>query len=180
MKATSLEKTFRDVFFSDYRTELVGGFDEPFYQAFTNHQVAQIQYRYDFASSALHEVSHWCVAGPERRQLDDFGYWYAEDGRSLEQQRAFERMEVLPQAYECIFHWAAQMRFDVSVDNLTLPDYDATPFRDAVLMRVATLLENGLPERVERFATALFVRCSENMPEQLIPYLRECHENYRR
>ena len=180
MKATYLEKTFRDVFFSDYHTELVGGFEEPFYQSFTANGVAQIQYRYDYVSSALHEISHWCVAGVERRQLDDFGYWYAEDGRSLEQQRAFEAIEVLPQAYECIFHWAANLPFDVSVDNLALPDYDATPFRDAVLARVYVLLECGLPDRVERFATALFDNGSSPSPELLIPHLRECHENYRR
>lgn len=180
MNATTLEKTFYDVFFSDYQTILVGGFEEPFYQACDPQGTAQIQYRFDYASSALHEVSHWCVAGSERRQQDDFGYWYAEDGRSLAQQKEFEKFEVRPQAYECIFHWAAGMRFDVSVDNLALPDYDASPFREAVLERVHVLLESGLPTRVERFASALFVKCFDQLPEQLIPYLRECHENYRR
>ncbi|MBM6550296.1 elongation factor P hydroxylase [Marinomonas ostreistagni] len=180
VKATFLEKTFYDVFFSDYSTKLVGGFEEPFYQACDAQGQAQIQYRFDYPSSALHEVSHWCVAGPERRLQDDFGYWYAEDGRSLAQQKEFEKFEVQPQAYECIFHWAAGMRFDVSVDNLALPDYDASPFREAVMARVKALLDEGLPTRVNCFASALFQGCFDRLPEQLIPYLRECHENYRR
>ncbi|GAM69307.1 transporting ATPase [Vibrio sp. JCM 19236] len=24
----------------------------------------------------MHEIAHWCVAGPKRRLLEDFGYWY--------------------------------------------------------------------------------------------------------
>lgn len=180
MQATCLEKAFHDVFFSDYKTKLVGGFDEPFYLACDPDGVAQIQYRYDYASSALHEISHWCVAGPDRRKQDDFGYWYAEDGRTLEQQKEFEQYEVRPQAYECLFHWACNMRFDVSVDNLAFPDYDPAPFRNAVLKQVGVLLDQGLPQRVESFARTLFAQTSGQSPDQLISHLRECHENYRR
>ena len=178
MNARFLEKTFYDVFFSTYQTVLKGGFDEPFYLACDESGVSQIQYRYDYASSALHEVSHWCVAGKERRQQDDFGYWYAEDGRTLAQQKEFEKFEVQPQAYECLFHWSCGMKFDVSVDNLALPDYDPSPFRDAVLNRVNELIENGLPDRVSLFAQALFARHYQSSESLVIPHLRECYENY--
>lgn len=180
MNAKCLEKTFHDVFFYAYKTQLVGGFAEPFYLARDEDGQARIQYRDDYSSSALHEVSHWCVAGSERRRQDDFGYWYAEDGRTLAQQKAFERFEVLPQAYECIFHWSCGLAFDVSVDNLALPDYDPSPFRKAVLDKVMALLEAGLPERVDDYASALFSRVFQRPAEQLMIHLRECHENYRR
>ncbi|SBS31622.1 Elongation factor P hydroxylase [Marinomonas aquimarina] len=178
MNARFLEKTFHDVFFSAYNTVLKGGFEEPFYLAQDPQGISQIQYRYDYPSSALHEVSHWCVAGPQRRQQDDFGYWYAEDGRSLEQQKEFEKFEVQPQAYECLLHWSCGMRFDVSVDNLALPDYDASPFRNAVLQRALELIENGIPERVLAYATALYVNHYQAPAASLLSHLRECHENY--
>ncbi|WP_067223981.1 elongation factor P hydroxylase [Marinomonas gallaica] len=178
MNASFLEKTFHDVFFSAYSTVLKGGFDEPFYLAKDPQGISQIQYRYDYPSSALHEVSHWCVAGYERRKQDDFGYWYAEDGRSLEQQKEFERFEVQPQAYECIFHWACAMSFEVSVDNLALPDYDAKPFRNVVLEKVRTLIDSDIPERVLTYAEALYTNHYQAPAASLLHHLRECHENY--
>lgn len=178
MNATFLEKTFNDVFFSAYNTRLVGGFDEPFYLAKDEQNVSQIQYRFDYPSSALHEIAHWCVAGVERRKVDDFGYWYAEDGRTLEQQKTFEQFEVQPQAYECILHWAAGMKFDVSVDNLALPEYDASPFRLAVYQRVKQILTDGLPERVQALSEALYQGFKMNSTLSLNDHLRACYENY--
>lgn len=70
------------------------------------------------------------------------------------------------------------MKFDVSVDNLALPDYDPSPFRDAVLNRVNELIENGLPDRVSLFAQALFARHYQSSESLVIPHLRECYENY--
>ena len=69
-------------------------------------------------AKSLLEISHWCVAGKERRGLSDFGYWYAPDGRTAAQQQAFERVEVKPQALECLFTLACGRRFQVSQDNL--------------------------------------------------------------
>src|SRR3546814_2809228 len=48
-------------------------------------------------------VAHWCLAGAARRRQDDYGYWYAADGRDLEQQHLFEQVEVKPQALELLF-----------------------------------------------------------------------------
>jgi elongation factor P hydroxylase len=56
----------------------------------------------DYLASALHEVAHWCLAGVERRKLEDYGYWYSPDGRSRGEQSAFENVEARPQALEWI------------------------------------------------------------------------------
>ena len=86
--------------FSDQQVLLKPGASEPFYQAACSQeqskkqphdQLATIFSTQDFFSSALHEVAHWCIAGVERRKLDDYGYWYEPDGRSGEQQARFMR-----------------------------------------------------------------------------------------
>ena len=109
----------------------------------------------DYFRSALHEVAHWCVAGAERRLLPDFGYWYAPDGRDAQQQRAFEQVEVKPQALEQLFCEAAGHRFSVSMDNLGGEPTDPEPFRLAVQAQRDRYLAEGLPERPVRFIRAL-------------------------
>ena len=99
------------------KTELIGGAAEPYYQPGSPHR---IYFRADYVRSALHEVAHWCVAGPLRRGLPDYGYWYAPDGRNAEQQSAFYSVEVKPQAIEALFCEALDLTFAVSVDNLTV------------------------------------------------------------
>ncbi len=76
-------------------------------------------------TKSLLELSHWCIAGKARRQLADFGYWYAPDGRSEAQQQAFERVEIKPQALECLFTLACRRVFRVSQDNL-FADFDTS------------------------------------------------------
>jgi elongation factor P hydroxylase len=80
--------------------------------------LAQIITTRDYFSSILHEVSHWCIAGPERRKLVDFGYWYEPDGRCEIKQKEFERVEVKPQALEWLFAEACGIKFRLSIDNL--------------------------------------------------------------
>ncbi len=53
-----------------------------------------------FYASALHEIAHWCIAGENRCQQVDYGYWYEPNGRSEERQFEFEKVEVKPQALE--------------------------------------------------------------------------------
>ena len=115
----------------------------------------RILFTRDYFRSALHEVAHWCVAGPERRLLPDFGYWYAPDGRSAEQQRTFEQVEVKPQALELIFCLAAGHRFDVSTDNLSGEATDPAPFRARVREQARAYLSGGLGERPQRYSAAL-------------------------
>ncbi len=130
--AASLELLFARCFESGWQTRLEGGADEPFYKAAKAGQLAVIYYRADYFSSALHEIAHWCLAGEQRRQKDDYGYWYIEGARDLAQQKQFEAVERKPQALEKLFAEACQRPFRVSVDNLSLPDYDPAPFAKQV------------------------------------------------
>lgn len=142
-----IERLNRDVL-GRFRTRLVGGFDEPFYRACCSDGWAEIRFTRDYERSALHELAHWCVAGPQRRRRDDYGYWYAPDGRSNEQQQLFFRVEVRPQAIERIFCAALDIPFSVSVDNLGNSALDGVQtFTSAVGQCARSLGEQGLPER---------------------------------
>lgn len=111
--------------FYDKNTTLVRGQHEPEYFAPTDTDPAKIVFAHGFFASSLHEISHWCVAGKRRRQQNDFGYWYAPDGRSAEQQQAFEQVEIVPQAIECLLTLMCARRFRVSQDNL-FADFDTS------------------------------------------------------
>ena len=76
-----------------YRTLLMGGAQEPLYLPRTDRPRAIIRYTRDYAQSVLHEISHWCQAGCERRRLLDYGYWYVSPPRSSSEQAAFFRAE---------------------------------------------------------------------------------------
>ena len=154
--ASRLERVFADCFAARWRTRLVGGADEPFYQpAVDEGGVHLLHYRLDYFASALHEAAHWCIAGAARRQLPDFGYWYAPDGRSAEQQREFEAVEYRPQALEWFFSRACGYRFRVSTDNLAAPQGDALTFRIRVLEQATSWRDSGLPQRASLFFDAL-------------------------
>lgn len=154
--ARLLDTLFAECFGASFHTQLQGGADEPFYEAAKAGRPAIIHYRHDYFSSALHEIAHWCIAGAERRQLDDFGYWYAADGRDFAQQQEFERVEVKPQALELLFTQACGLSFRVSVDNLALPDYDASGFAKQVAAQAHTWQTTGkLPTRAALWLAAL-------------------------
>jgi elongation factor P hydroxylase len=142
--SADLERLFAQCFAQRFRTHLRGGAPEPFYQAASaehDNIEATIFYRADYFRSAMHEVAHWCVAGEARRQQDDYGYWYAPDGRTEAQQREFEQLEVLPQAWELTFCAAANHPFDVSVDNLNGGAANLRVFQHAVRDKARELLE---------------------------------------
>lgn len=143
------------------RTLLVGGADEPLYvpasQADDNY--SRIYFREDFFASALHELSHWCIAGPERRLKTDFGYWYEPEGRTAAQQQQFEKVEIKPQALEWILSKVLGRKFRVSADNL---DGEVSPteslFKQNIHAQVQAYLINGLP----RNAVDIVDMCIEN------------------
>ncbi len=58
-----LISVFNRCFLDSYRCELVSGFPEPIYYPAENSTPARVCFREDFASSALHEIAHWCIAG---------------------------------------------------------------------------------------------------------------------
>lgn len=130
--------------FSPLDTILVKGDHEPEYLAKTVDSPAKIVFAHGFFASGLHEISHWCVAGKRRRGLDDFGYWYAPDGRNADEQRAFEQVEIMPQAIECLLTLMCGKRFEVSQDNLCA-DFDTShsTFAHDVANRTLQLWQTG-------------------------------------
>lgn len=147
---------FHQVFWQDYQTLLVNEGEEPIYlpasQDFPHHRIF---FAKGFWSSALHEVAHWCIAGAKRRQQIDYGYWYAPDGRSPEQQALFEHVEVKPQALEWLFTSAIGQQFFVSFDNLNGQGANPDRFRRAVQQQALAYLADGLPVRAGRFLQQL-------------------------
>ena len=147
---------FNQCFELEYNTKLVKGGDEPIYlPADQEYPYHRIYFARGFYSSALHEISHWLVAGKARRQLEDFGYWYEPDGRSQERQRDFEKVEVKPQAIEWILSDAAGFRYFASADNLNGNPGDTQPFKQAVYEQVKVYAQQGLPKRAETLRKAL-------------------------
>lgn len=151
-----LEQVFRDCFHAQYRTALVGGGEEPLYQpAGAGGGDHRIVYREDFFASALHEAAHWCIAGVQRREQVDYGYWYAPDGRDPAQQRHFEKVEVKPQAVEWHFALACNTGFRISVDNLEGEGSDGLAFAVAVTEQAQHYCRTGLPARAQQLRLAL-------------------------
>lgn len=154
-----LERVFNDCFADSWSTRLLGGADEPFYRpAVASVGYHALFYRYDYFASALHEVAHWCIAGAQRRQQPDFGYWYTPGNRSVEQQRAFEAVESKPQALEWFFSRACGYSFQVSTDNLELArveKLDSVAFQRQVLAQALIWQAEGLPGRASVFFRAL-------------------------
>ncbi|MEM0954526.1 MAG: elongation factor P hydroxylase [Pseudomonadota bacterium] len=154
-RAACIEAVFNGCFQVRYRTRLQGGAAEPLYLPAAEDGEARIFYREDYPASALHEIAHWCIAGPSRRRQQDYGYWYAPDGRSAPQQRAFERVECRPQALEWHFALAAGLPFRISLDNLSSADINAGEFAAAVVKEAQVLCQRGLPERAGQFRASL-------------------------
>jgi elongation factor P hydroxylase len=147
---------FNACFESTYQTRLVKGGDEPIYlPADEERPYHAIYFAHGFFSSALHECAHWLIAGAERRGQIDYGYWYAPDGRTLEQQRIFQQVEVKPQALEWILSDAARHPFQLSIDNLNGAAVDLDAFKQAVLQQKLAYLQRGLSKRAEQFRSAL-------------------------
>ncbi|SEQ43728.1 hypothetical protein SAMN03080615_01551 [Amphritea atlantica] len=152
----SLIGLFNGLFSETLNTELVRGDDEPIYlPADASHPKHRVIFAHGFFASALHEISHWCVAGEQRRQLVDFGYWYKPDGRTAEEQAEFEKVEVKPQALEWLLSEAAGHKFHFSADNLGSDIGASKEFKSAVLSQVKRYLVDGLPERPAALIKAL-------------------------
>lgn len=159
LSAPSIIHLFNHAFKQDFDTVLQGGADEPLYEPAVGGEPAKVLFRDDYVSSAMHEISHWTIAGTKRRLLEDYGYWYETDGRNPVQQKAFEQVEIKPQAIELLFHYAAGLSFRVSVDNLAFPEYDAAAFNDDVITQVKRFLDpqikDEVPSRAVQFICTL-------------------------
>jgi elongation factor P hydroxylase len=148
-KIDQLVSIFNQLFKDKTKTTLQMGADEPFYKAPSGCSEATIFAREDYFSSALHEISHWCVAGEQRRTMDDFGYWYEPEGRSAEQQAEFEKVEVKPQAIEWLLSLACDHPFHFSADNLSQGIDASESFKQAVTKQARLYQQTGLPDRAQ-------------------------------
>ncbi|GHB07062.1 elongation factor P hydroxylase [Salinicola rhizosphaerae] len=167
---------FDGVFAEPFRTRLVRGEDEPIYlpadETSPHHRIV---FAHGFFASALHEVSHWCIAGAARRELEDYGYWYEPDGRDGLRQAEFERVEVAPQALESLFSEACGKPFQVSVDNLDGVAVDRHAFAAKVAARAARYRSETPPRRAAAFIATLSAFYGEGASrEAAIARGREC------
>lgn len=151
--------------FAHQHVILVRGAGEPEYFPAKDNQPARIEFAHGFFQSALHELSHFFIAGERRRQLSDFGYWYAPDGRTEAQQQAFERVEIKPQALECLFTLACRRPFQVSQDNLfaTFDTSTSTFAQDVYQQAKAYIAEpHVIPRDAKILLQALLTICTAN------------------
>jgi len=154
---------FEEQFSQSHSIRLIGGAEEPIYipagagpvSGFAVEPINRLVFTRDYAASALHEISHWCIASNERLEKMDWGYWYIPDGRNLKQQQAFEKVEANNQALEWILNKAAGRRFRISVDNLNGEQCSSETFKDEVYRNAQSFCQNGLPERAMQFFLAL-------------------------
>jgi elongation factor P hydroxylase len=155
MNSAEIVRVFNGLFNEIGNTELVGGAEEPLYKASSDGQTAnEIWFRNDYASSALHEISHWCIAGRDRRMQNDYGYWYVEN-RGINQQKKFELVEARPQGLEWVLSVAAGVEFRVSCDNFELPSMDVEPLRSRIREEALSFIQQGLPARAKQFQAVL-------------------------
>jgi len=151
-----LIRLFDQQFYQQHNTRLIKGGDEPLYAPANDKcKHHQIIFAHGYYASALHEIAHWCLAGKARRLLEDFGYWYQPDGRNEQQQKAFEQVEIKPQAIEWAFCIAAQKIFNVSADNLNGFEADTKSFKKAVYQQVLVYIEQGFPAQAQQFIRSL-------------------------
>lgn len=147
---------FNQEFIESHNTQLCLGGDEPIYlPADSEHTRHRIIFARGFFASALHEVAHWCIAGSERRLLEDYGYWYQPDGRDQQMQAEFEKVEIVPQAVEWLLSASCGFPFQVSSDNLHGAEPDRALFIRKVHKQVLIYLQQGLPPRANTYATLL-------------------------
>ena len=159
---TQLINLFNSLFLESHNTVLQLGGDEPIYlPADDKEPHNRVIFAHGFFASALHEIAHWCVAGDERRKLEDFGYWYKPDGRTEDEQTLFEKVEVAPQALEWIMAQACGLRFNFSADNLSGGIGASDSFKGNVYKRVLYLLEHGFPDRHKQLVEAMLTEFNQ-------------------
>jgi len=156
LQHTDLIEAFNRTFSQSHNTQIQGEGAEPIYlPASAECDFHRIIFTKDYAASALHEIAHWLVAGEQRRKVEDYGYWYAPDGRNAEQQQAFEKVEVRPQAIEWLLSVASGRRFLVSADNLEAGLGASDAFKQDIYRQVLSFIDDGVSERCLRLIRAL-------------------------
>lgn len=166
LKVERLLAVFNTLFADKWRTKLVRGEGEPIYlPARDDSDFHQIVFAHGFFSSALHEISHWLVAGQARRQLEDFGYWYKPDGRTVSEQQLFESVEVKPQAIEWYLAQCCQHKFYFSADNLSGEVQASEQFKARVVQQAQRFVTQPMTLRMQLLVEALTIAFSQPLPE---------------
>lgn len=155
MRDDEIARRFNAALARSWRTVLIGGAAEPLYLPPTAARPAVIRYTRDYAQSALHEIAHWCLAGPARRALPDYGYWYQPPPRSRQQQARFEAVEVPVQALELLLARVVGVRFHVSADNPGAADEDLPGLERRILASARQRLQRPFSGRTEAVFGAL-------------------------
>jgi len=156
---------FNELFLESENTVIELSSDEPLYvPASKAGEPSKILFSHGFFSSALHEISHWLVAGEQRRKIEDYGYWYKPDGRSFAEQQEFEKVEILPQAIEWILSVSCDHRFHFSADNLNSGFVISEQFKQNVSLKAQSLLVQGLPDRMDKLVSELVSRFTGKRP----------------
>jgi elongation factor P hydroxylase len=156
LNVEQLIKVFNRLFYLTTNTKLVSGSSEPLYLP-ANSELShhQIIFANGFFSSALHEISHWMVAGASRRKLEDYGYWYKPEGRTETEQREFEKVEVKPQAIEWILSEACGHVFHFSADNLNATASISDNFKKSVLQQAKSYINQDKLKNLSILIVAL-------------------------
>lgn len=164
LDAGAIRAVFNACFQSRYDVTMLGGAAEPLYEPARAGRPARLWHREDFAASALHEAAHWCIAGADRRQRIDFGYWYVPAPRDAASQRRFEAVEARPQALEQWLAAAAGVTFRPSFDDVGNDERDRGAFLVAFADARQRLVREGVPTRARSFAAALRARRAGGLP----------------
>jgi len=146
MKAGRIIELFNTVFEQKYNTVLCGGANEPLYVpgGCDATEPSRLYFSFDFPRSALHEISHWCIAGSRRRKLVDFGYEYAPPPRLPAEQKQFFALELKTQTLEYIFCKAVRLKFSPSADNLRVNHETVTHYMQHIRDNATAWLHGGI------------------------------------
>jgi len=157
LDVTELAQVFDRLFYETWNTKLEPSPSDPIYLPASDEcSYHRIMYYQDFFSSALHEISHWCIAGEKRRTQIDFGYWYKPERSKLEEQELFERYETKVQGLEWVLSSAAGKEFFVSCDCFDQSLLDLEKFRKSITKEALRIAKSKcLPVRTTKFITAL-------------------------
>lgn len=147
---------FNDLYGARENTWLTRAEDDPCYLPGRGGQPRNlICFAHGFYTSALHEIAHWLLAGPDRRRLVDYGYWYQPGERSDAVRSRFFAVEKNNQSLEWFLTVAAGIRFFVSVDEPAMPAGRLQEFRRAVAERARQRVMEGLPAAAAPLLQAL-------------------------
>jgi elongation factor P hydroxylase len=147
---------FNSEFTQTDNTIIAESLDEPIYlPRDATHPFNRILYTQGSYTSVLHEISHWCIAGSERRLKIDYGYWYKPESQTLEEAELYKKFEAKTHGIEWIFSIAAGVPFYIIPNNLSAGFEVSQDLKEAVHAATLNYLNSGLPVSAERFKQAL-------------------------